>query len=181
MGADLSQRLVPDELWELVAPLLPSFTSRPQGGGTAPVDERAVPAGGLGSGTTDDRIVANIDIAPTILDAAGIAPGTPQDGVSLLSPHRRDHLLLEWFKQGQGGRRSWASFVAKDRQYIELYDLYTDRNGTVSGSGAVTFREYYDLTNDPYQLTNLLHAATPADETLGVPALARRLDADRRS
>ncbi|MFG3404065.1 transposase [Streptomyces sp. NPDC048142] len=42
MGADLSSRLVPDVLWELVAPLLPEFTSRPQGGGTAPVDERAV-------------------------------------------------------------------------------------------------------------------------------------------
>ncbi|MFJ4695470.1 IS5 family transposase [Streptomyces sp. NPDC088766] len=42
MGVGLSQRLVPDELWSLVAPLLPSFTSRPQGGGTAPVDERAV-------------------------------------------------------------------------------------------------------------------------------------------
>ncbi|WSZ37088.1 IS5 family transposase [Streptomyces sp. NBC_00882] len=38
----MSQRLVPDELWELVAPLLPSFTARPQGGGTAPCDERSV-------------------------------------------------------------------------------------------------------------------------------------------
>ncbi|MFJ3660062.1 transposase [Streptomyces sp. NPDC090119] len=42
MSADLSKRLVPDELWELVAPLLPSFAARPQGGGTAPRDERAV-------------------------------------------------------------------------------------------------------------------------------------------
>ncbi|WP_199850412.1 transposase [Streptomyces sp. CMB-StM0423] len=42
MGVGLSQRLVPDDLWSLVAPLLPSFPSRPQGGGTAPVDERAV-------------------------------------------------------------------------------------------------------------------------------------------
>ncbi|MFI1183353.1 IS5 family transposase [Streptomyces sp. NPDC020799] len=42
MSADLSQRLVPDGLWELVAPLLPSFSSRPQGGGTAPLDERTV-------------------------------------------------------------------------------------------------------------------------------------------
>ncbi len=42
VGADLSQRLVPDDLRELVAPLPPSFTSRPQGGGTAPRDERAV-------------------------------------------------------------------------------------------------------------------------------------------
>jgi len=38
----LSQRLVPDELWELVEPLLPKFTPRPQGGGVVPVDQRAV-------------------------------------------------------------------------------------------------------------------------------------------
>ncbi|MFG2681296.1 transposase [Streptomyces sp. NPDC048392] len=42
VSADLSKRLVPDELWSLTAPLLPSFTARPQGGGTAPCDERAV-------------------------------------------------------------------------------------------------------------------------------------------
>ncbi len=38
----LSQRLVPDELWALVGPLIPRFTPRPQGGGTAPADDRAV-------------------------------------------------------------------------------------------------------------------------------------------
>lgn len=42
MRVDLSRRLVPDELWELLAPLMPKFASRPQGGGTAPVEERAV-------------------------------------------------------------------------------------------------------------------------------------------
>jgi transposase len=39
---DLSQRLVPDELWALAAPLIPGFDTRPQGGGTAPVDDRPV-------------------------------------------------------------------------------------------------------------------------------------------
>lgn len=38
----LAQRLVPDELWEVVAPLIPAWSSRQQGGGTAPVDDRAV-------------------------------------------------------------------------------------------------------------------------------------------
>ncbi len=38
----LAQRLVPDALWDIVKPLLPEFTPRRQGGGTAPVDERAV-------------------------------------------------------------------------------------------------------------------------------------------
>lgn len=42
MRVDLSRRLVPDELCELAAPLVTGFASRPQGGGTAPVDERAV-------------------------------------------------------------------------------------------------------------------------------------------
>lgn len=38
----LSRRLVPDELWALVEPLMPSFSARPQGGGRAPVADRAV-------------------------------------------------------------------------------------------------------------------------------------------
>lgn len=40
-GADLSRLLVPDGLSELGVPLLPSFNSRPQGGGTALLDEQA--------------------------------------------------------------------------------------------------------------------------------------------
>ena len=42
MVDELSRRLVPDELWALAEPLIPQFTPRPQGGGTAPVDDRAV-------------------------------------------------------------------------------------------------------------------------------------------
>ncbi|CAL9488926.1 hypothetical protein SUDANB126_03199 [Streptomyces sp. enrichment culture] len=42
MTGDLSRRLVTDELWALTEPLLPAFAPRRQGGGTAPVDERAV-------------------------------------------------------------------------------------------------------------------------------------------
>jgi transposase len=38
----LSRRLVPDELWALAEPLMPSFSPRPQGGGRAPVADRAV-------------------------------------------------------------------------------------------------------------------------------------------
>lgn len=40
--SDLSIRLVPDELWEIVGPLIPEFAPRRQGGGTAPVDDRTV-------------------------------------------------------------------------------------------------------------------------------------------
>ncbi|MBQ0830850.1 transposase [Streptomyces tagetis] len=36
VSTDLSKHLVPDEFWELAAPLLPLSMARPQGGGTAP-------------------------------------------------------------------------------------------------------------------------------------------------
>lgn len=39
---EFSLRLVPDELWALVEPLLPVQRVRPQGGGTVYADERAV-------------------------------------------------------------------------------------------------------------------------------------------
>lgn len=38
----LSLRLVPDELWELVEPLIPAFEIRLQGGGTTSLDARQV-------------------------------------------------------------------------------------------------------------------------------------------
>lgn len=40
--SELARRLVPDGLWATVEPLLPPFAPRRQGGGSAPVDERAV-------------------------------------------------------------------------------------------------------------------------------------------
>lgn len=42
MLSELARRLVPDELWELAAPLIPQFTPRAQGGGTASLDDRLV-------------------------------------------------------------------------------------------------------------------------------------------
>ncbi|GAB2829160.1 hypothetical protein GCM10022221_29530 [Actinocorallia aurea] len=142
------------------------------------------PAGGLASGTKDDRIVANIDVSATVLDAAGVTPSTPQDGRSVLGPFERDHLLLEFWRQGVDRRppHSWASYVSKTEQYTEYYALYTDPVGTPAGSGRVVFREYYDLTADPHQLVNRLHGASPADEaSWNIPALASRLAADRTS
>ncbi|WP_198653213.1 sulfatase family protein [Actinocorallia populi] len=140
------------------------------------------PAGGLASGTRDRRLVANIDISATVLDAAGIRPPTPQDGRSLLRRGARDHLLVEFWKRGVDprGPHSWASYVTKAEQYTEYYDLATDRSGTPVGSGKVLFREYYDLVKDPYQLVNKLHGASRAQEkNWGVPAMSARLNASR--
>jgi len=42
VGDPLATRLVPDDLWTIVAPLLPKLGVRAQGGGRRPADDRAV-------------------------------------------------------------------------------------------------------------------------------------------
>jgi transposase len=42
MSGALARRLVPDDLWELLEPLIPPPRTRPQGGGRSRADDRAV-------------------------------------------------------------------------------------------------------------------------------------------
>ena len=124
----------------------------------------------------DPRIAANIDVAPTILEAAGITPEPeyPLDGRSLLGGTTRDRLLLELTGgNNQIDAPTWGSTLTPEYQYIEYYDDL---------SGAVTFREYYDLVNDPYQLENLLADADPENDPPldEQSALGLRLARDRR-
>jgi arylsulfatase A-like enzyme len=114
--------------------------------------------GRIRAGVPEPGLVANVDIAPTVLDAANIEPDPefPLDGRSLLSPYQRDRLLLE-FQGGnnQPGVPTWAATLTAEAQYVEYYDDPT---------GSVAFREYYDLVNDPFQLTNLLGDADPSND-----------------
>ncbi|MGH2675427.1 MAG: sulfatase family protein [Actinomycetota bacterium] len=106
----------------------------------------------------DPRIAANIDIVPTVLEAAGIEPDPefPLDGRSVLGAEARDRLLLELTGgNNQIDAPTWASTLTPAYQYVEYYD---------DVSGAVTFREYYDLINDPFQLENVLADPDPAND-----------------
>ena len=111
----------------------------------------------------DQRLVSMVDIAPTIVDAAGIesAP-TVMDGTSLLDRSwTRDHALVEAW----GGKdRTWATLRTRAYQYVEYYS----RDGTIG------FREYYDLRKDHRQLRNLLRDGKP-QTGLGIEELHRRL------
>jgi arylsulfatase A-like enzyme len=132
--------------------------------------------GHLRAGFQEPGLVANVDIAPTVLDAANVEPDPafPLDGRSLLSPHQRDRLLLE-FQGGnnQPGVPTWAATLTAEAQYVEYYD---------DASGTVAFREYYDRVNDPFQLTNLLGDPDPSnDPPLDVQSmLSLRLARDRQ-
>lgn len=120
----------------------------------------------IAPGAVDWRRATTVDIAPTILQAAGVA-GTPGqfDGRSLLEPWDRDRLLTEsWFPR-------WASTRTRTYQYTEWYDE----------SGQVVFREFYDLVTDPWQLNNLFADATFARlaEAGTLDTLSRQLATDR--
>ncbi|MEA2451905.1 MAG: hypothetical protein QOG04_615 [Actinomycetota bacterium] len=107
---------------------------------------------------TNDSLVANIDIAPTIMEAADIAPDPnyPMDGRSLVTGEPRRELLLEYFGSRLGEDvPTWASTRSLTHQYVEYYEPTT---------GAVQFTEYYDLTNDPWELENLYGDADPSND-----------------
>lgn len=108
--------------------------------------------GSVSPKTRDRRLVANIDVAPTVYDAVGILGQIEHsiDGRSLLDPTwDRKRLLLERFNQSDVRVPPWATIQTKKAQYTEY------RHGK-----SVTFREFYRLTQDPWQLQNLLHDGT---------------------
>ena len=123
--------------------------------------------GHIAAGRTDHRLAANIDLAPTLLDAAGIqAPQRRMDGRSLLSEWRREHLVLEYF--GLAGRiPTWAGIVTHRDQYTEYYE------------STGIFREYYSRASDPAQISNPLGNATFADDPARAGVLAATLAFDR--
>jgi arylsulfatase A-like enzyme len=105
----------------------------------------------------DERLAANIDIAPTILQAAGMTADHTFDGQSLLTGEPREELLFEYFGSRIGGDvPRWASLRSSTYQYIEYYD---------DESGGIVFNEYYDLVNDPFQLENLLQDGNPMNDS----------------
>jgi arylsulfatase A-like enzyme len=115
--------------------------------------------GRLAAGASDPRPVAPVDVAPTVLEAAGLSPklAYPFDGRSLLKPEGRKESLLEHHHSPDfSSVPSWASIRNQEFQYVEWY---ADEAGT-----KIKVREYYDLTADPWQLENILGDKDPAND-----------------
>lgn len=101
-------------------------------------------------GVTDPRLVGNVDIAPTILDAVDVTPDHVLDGRSLLDPDMsRSHMLTESWRNGVLG---WTSLTGPDHQYTEYY-----------ASPDAGFVEYYRFPQDIDQVTNLFGDGDPSD------------------
>jgi arylsulfatase A-like enzyme len=111
--------------------------------------------GRVDPGATDERLVAGIDLAPTLLSAAGLTSSASLDGLNLLDPEaNRSRLLLEFRRLPSYPVPTWRALITRHLEYIEYLDE----------AGNVIFREYYSLRSDPHQLVNMLRDGLPNND-----------------
>lgn len=97
------------------------------------------------AGTVTDALVSNIDLAPTIADAAGTAFTGKIDGRSLLELFKNEK--TSWreivLAETNGHLTPWMGRMAVDQRYKYIYN-----KGDTD--------ELYDLEEDPWELNNLI-------------------------
>lgn len=116
-------------------------------------------------GTRIDQMVQNIDIAPTILDAAAVKPAfiKPMDGRSFWPLLRgrsvpwRDHILYEYHWEWNFPATPTVFAIRTDRYKYIYYHGVWDHDG------------FYDLVTDPHERHNLIN----------VPAYQQQIEAFR--
>ena len=117
-------------------------------------------------GTVRNEFALNIDLAPTLLELAGVAAPEAMQGRSLVPllsgkrPAWRNSFLIEYYSDTVFPRIAKMGYQAvrtgrwKYIHYLELEDM----------------DELYDLKTDPYEMKNLIHQ----------PAAAKALDEMKR-
>lgn len=115
----------------------------------------------LPKGSSDDNITSNLDIAPTLLDDAGIDIPTWCDGISLISAERNADKQKQFNRVvGSEGIRQRAIYFDNRYKYTVSYST-TEKNLFRSGSYNREMFELFDrellidLTSDPNEDENL--------------------------
>ena len=103
------------------------------------------------AGSKIDKMVSNIDWAPTVYDVVGVEPMIPVHGKSFLPLFKseeaewRTSFYAEYFHEKVARNTpSWQAVRTKDWKYVNYFGLETDE-----------MNELYDLKNDPGEEFNL--------------------------
>ena len=117
--------------------------------------------GHVTAGTDTTRVTSLVDVLPTILAAAGITPpASPAlDGESLLAGSGRNSLYAEYYNDPKNADiPSWRMVRTRvGGNLVKYVHTYTS-------DGTVIAREYYNLTSDPAENTNLLGDANSGND-----------------
>lgn len=121
------------------------------------------------AGSRPDALLSNVDVAPTLLELAGVKAPSNLDGRSMVKAFQdpshaiRNDFLIEYFTDEEFPRLQNMGYQA----------IRTDRYKYIRYTGLKGMDELYDLRRDPHELTNLL----PSRASLSVlQRLRHRLD-----
>jgi N-acetylglucosamine-6-sulfatase len=131
----------------------------------------------VAAGSTNDRLVQTIDLAPTILALANVRDTVPRQGRSLVAlldgsaTAWRSSILLEYYSDIVFPRiRNMGYQAVRTERY--KYIRYTELPG---------MEELYDLAQDPFEMNNLVGTDTGRELLPQVQAeLARLVGGERR-
>ena len=123
------------------------------------------------AGTVRDELTLNIDLAPTLLELAGVTAPRAMEGRSLLPllagkrTDWRDSFLIEYYTDTVFPRVSWMGYKAVRHERWK-YIQYLELNG---------MDELYDLKTDPYEMKNLIAEPGAAKALAGMKRELERL------
>ncbi len=129
--------------------------------------------GHITAGTDTTRLVSYLDLLPTMLQAAGFtlpASAPRLDGQSLLEAGTRTTMYSEYYLDGANPNiPSWRMVRTATAKYVQTYNP----------QGGIIAREYYNLTSDPAENTNLLGDGSTANDppAATITSLTNRLNA----
>jgi arylsulfatase A-like enzyme len=114
--------------------------------------------GHITAGVDTTRITSYLDLLPTMLEAAGftLPAGAPRlEGESLTQPSRRTTMYSEYYNDPANQNiPSWRMVRTATAKYVQTYNA----------TGGIIAREYYNLTADPAENTNLLGDSSSAND-----------------
>ncbi|GAA4099298.1 sulfatase [Mucilaginibacter panaciglaebae] len=96
-----------------------------------------------------DQFVLNLDVAPTLLDMAGIKPPTDMQGESMKPLLTRQPLVKKWRDE------IYYHYYELSFNLTAHYGIRTKRYALMHFYNPVDGWELYDLQNDPHEMTNV--------------------------